>query len=89
MQRRFIVFGGKNIELRASAFNFLNHPITAFSSRFTQEATLQMHGNSFADASLLNGGTPQACSVKASPCFGYAGYKTGRRVLEISGRFNF
>jgi len=78
------------LQFRLSGFNFLNHPITAFSSRFTNEASLQLNGNSFDTATLLNGGNgTQSCSAIGTTCFGYAGYKTGRRVLEVSVRYNF
>jgi hypothetical protein len=91
VQKKILLSEKKNLELRLSGFNFLNHPITTFSTRYTNEASLQMHGNDFASATLQNGTNPSgaSCSVVGSPCFGYAGYKTGRRVVEVSARFNF
>ena len=94
LQKRIPFADKRNVELRASAFNFLNHPITGFSSRYKNEASLQMFGNNgYQSASLLNGtntnpGGP-SCSAWGTTCFGYAGYKTGRRVMEVSARFNF
>jgi hypothetical protein len=94
LQKRVLLAEKRNLEFRLSGFNFLNHPITTFSSRDTNEAELQMHGPTFATATLQNGapntnpGGP-SCSAYGTSCFGYAGYKTGRRVVEISARFNF
>lgn len=90
LQKRILLAEKRNLELRVSGFNFLNHPITAFSSRYPEEASLEMNGLSIATAGLQNGSNGSAgCSVVGSPCFGYAGYKTGRRVMEVSARFNF
>ncbi len=94
VQRRFNFQERRNIEIRASAFNFLNHPITAFNSHAVNEASLLMGGNDFASAHAINtqNTNPNGagnCSAAGSTCFGYAGYKTGRRVIEISARYNF
>lgn len=90
LQKRVVLNEKRNLEFRVSGFNFLNHPITTFSSRYTNEASLQMSGTSFATAKPQYGTNGAAsCSVVGSPCFGYAGYKTGRRVMEVSARFNF
>jgi hypothetical protein len=91
LQRSVSLAEKRNLEFRVSAFNFLNHPITAFNSHQTNEASLFLSGTSFANAAYTantntNGGS---CSDAGSTCFGYAGYKTGRRVLELSGKFNF
>lgn len=90
LQKRVVLSDRRNLEFRVSAFNFLNHPITSFSSRYTNEASLELTGSDYADVHLQNGTNNGAsCSAWGSQCFGYAGYKTGRRVMEISARFNF
>jgi len=90
LQKRVLLAEKRNLEFRLSAFNFLNHPITSFNSRYANEASLEMSGTSFATVQLQHGTNGSAsCSVVGSPCFGYAGFKTGRRVMEMSARFNF
>jgi len=65
----------------------MNHPITSFSGRFPQEANLYFSGQTATSA------TPQYtsgnCSVVGSTCFGYAGYKQGRRVIEVAAKLTF
>ena len=93
VQRRLRLSESRNLEFRASAFNFLNHPITAFNSHQPKEASLLLSGDSFADARITNNTNTSSygggCSAAGTSCFGYAGYKTGRRVMELSARFNF
>jgi hypothetical protein len=69
----------------------MNHPLVSFSSRYPQEASLILSGTSFGNAAITNATNTNGggCSAAGSTCFGYAGYKTGRRVLELEGRFNF
>jgi len=71
----------------------LNHPLVSFSSRFPKEANLQFYDLNFAGFAgvvLANGDQGNnTCSNAGSQCFGYAGYKTGRRVMEVSVRYNF
>ena len=91
--QKTIPFGAQNIQLRAAAFNFLNHPLVSFSSRFPQEANLRFYDPNYAGYAgvvLAQGdqGTT-TCSNAGSQCFGYAGYKTGHRVMEVSIRYNF
>ena len=91
LQRAFQLRENGKLLFRASGFNFLNHPITAFSSRFTNEAKLQMTGNSFQSVTPVNvtNSNGGSCSDYGSTCFGYAGYKSGRRVMELSLRYEF
>jgi len=75
------------LQIRFAGFNFLNHPITSFSGRFPTESNLYFKGDSIADATVMTGANN--CSVVGSTCFGYAGYKQGRRVLEVAAKFSF
>jgi hypothetical protein len=83
----------RSMQFRLAAFNFLNHPLQSFSSRFPAEANLRLYDPNFVGFSgvqLVNGTNPGgSCSDDGSECFGYAGFKTGRRVLEVSARYNF
>ena len=74
-----------SLQLRLAAFNFLNHPITSFSGRFPSEANLYYSGTTVPSLSNTTGN----CSVVGSACFGYAGYKQGRRVVEIAAKYSF
>jgi Carboxypeptidase regulatory-like domain/TonB-dependent Receptor Plug Domain len=93
VQKTLPIKDQRNVQLRIAAFNFLNHPLVSFSSRYPAEANLRLYDpNSlgFAGATLLNSTNPNGnCSSAGSNCFGYAGYKTGRRVLEVSARYSF
>ena len=75
----------QHLQLRLAGFNFLNHPITSFSGRFPTEASLYFSGTT---SPTLNNATGN-CSVTGSACFGYAGYKQGRRVVEIAAKYSF
>jgi Carboxypeptidase regulatory-like domain/TonB-dependent Receptor Plug Domain len=83
----------RNMQIQFAGFNFLNHPLPSFSSRFPNEANLRFYDPNFAGfagVQLANGtATNGTCSSAGSQCFGYAGYKTGRRVMEVSLRYNF
>ncbi len=93
LQKTIPLKESRNLQFRVAAFNFINHPLVSFSSRFPREANLQFYDpnyTGFSGVQLANGAVAGAnCSAAGSQCFGYAGYKTGRRVLELSGRFNF
>ena len=83
----------RNFQFQLAAFNFLNHPLPSFSGRFPREANLQFYDPNYAgfNGVVLANGTPTSgsCSDAGSQCFGYAGYKTGHRVLEVGARYNF
>ncbi len=93
LQKTIPMEKGRNFQFRLAGFNFLNHPLTSFSSRFPQEANLSFYDPNnagFGGVKLLNSVNPGGnCSAAGSDCFGYAGYKTGRRVLEVMARYNF
>lgn len=72
---------GRNLKLRLAAFNFMNHPLTSFTSSYANQMTLNL--------SDIGANGTYANATNANPVFGTAGQKIGRRVLEVSAVFNF
>jgi hypothetical protein len=74
--------GEKSMELRASAFNFLNHPLVSFNNNDPSNLEL---GN-LLDAVPGQSLTESELGYKN---FGMANIKYGSRYLELSGKFSF
>ena len=72
--------GPKSFELRAAAFNFLNHPNVTFSNLDPTEEALD-----FINGKNLN--SSQAVQVDTN--FGTTDYKVGRRIVEIALKFTY
>jgi hypothetical protein len=64
------------VAVQLSAFNVINRPNYSFSSKFPDEQTLRYFGPTIATAS-------------ASSNFGFSQFRFGRRVTEISIKYNF
>jgi hypothetical protein len=78
----FRVGEGKNVVLRASAFNFLNHPLVSFNN--DDPSNLEL-GN-------LLGAVPGRSLTESQlgyKDFGIANIKYGYRLMELSGKFTF
>jgi hypothetical protein len=73
---------GKALEFRASAFNFLNHPLVSFNNNDPSNLEL---GN-LLDAIPGQSLTESELGYKN---FGIANIKYGSRVMEVSGKFTF
>ncbi len=73
----------KNLQFRFAAFNFLNHPLTTYSTSFPQEIQLNLSNLS------ANGYTANPASATAAPGFGTSTIKEGRRIVEVAAKFTF
>lgn len=73
----------QTVEFRAAAFNAFNHPLREFNG--SQYTTL-----SFATADKANFTNTSASNLSAStPNWGTMYYKSGRRIAELSVKYNF
>jgi hypothetical protein len=81
-QKAFKFSESKSMQFRLSGFNFLNHPLTSFTSSFSgQYSNLNL--------SNLTSLVPSSAVYQPSSGFGVASYKQGRRVVELAGKFFF
>jgi hypothetical protein len=76
ISRQFNLKSQRNIQFQLSAFNVINRPNYSFSSKYPAEQDLIFNGDTIQDA-------------KGPKQFGYAQYRFGRRVSEISIKYNF
>jgi len=63
---------------RIAAFNFLNHALNSFGTGYAQQTSLTLNGTTTANAAY----SPSSGS-------GFAPYKLGHRLLEVSAKFTF
>lgn len=75
--------GARNLQLRFAAFNFLNHPLTTFSTSFPNQIQLNL-SNTAADGYTAN---PALATPQSG--FGIAPLREGRRVVEMAAKFTF
>ncbi|MGA3069649.1 MAG: carboxypeptidase regulatory-like domain-containing protein [Terracidiphilus sp.] len=78
----FGVGEGKTLQLKAAAFDFLNHPEVSFNNNDSSNLSL---GNLLG----ATAGAPLTTSVLGHKDFGIANVKYGSRLLELSGKFTF
>ncbi len=81
--RNFPMHEARNLQLRFAAFNFLNHPLTSFSTSFPQQVQLNLSNLS------ANGYTSNPATATPAPGFGVSNIKEGRRVVEVAAKFTF
>lgn len=79
--KTFSVGEGRSLELRAGAFNFLNHPLVSFNN----------NNNTNLNLNFQNGAAGQALtqSMLVYQDFGVANIKVGSRLVELEAKFTF
>ncbi|MFZ0661842.1 MAG: carboxypeptidase-like regulatory domain-containing protein [Acidobacteriaceae bacterium] len=88
VQKAFGLGEGRNILVRYSAFNFLNHANTTFSSSVNPNAIQLNFTNAASGTQAVSQALASASNSNAS-VFGYAPLRIGRRVTELEVKFNF
>jgi len=82
LMKTFGIREGQVLQLRADAFNFLNHPLVSFNNN--DNTNLNMGNLNFAVA-----GQPLTPTQLRSPSFGIANIKYGSRLIELGAKFTF
>ncbi len=85
--KRFKVTESSSVQLRVAAFNFINHANNTFTTVNPANYTL-----TFSQASTttdLNQALASANAASASPQFGLAPLREGRRIMELGLRYDF
>ncbi len=77
-EKGFSLGGERNLRFRVAAFNFLNHGLNSFGTGYAQQTVLSLNGTSISNA-----------AYSPSSGFGFAPYKLGRRLMEVSAKFTF
>jgi hypothetical protein len=79
--KNFTVKEKQNLQLKFSAFNFLNHPNVSFNNNDNSNLQLAFQGATVGQPLTVNNLTHQN--------FGIANIKYGSRLLELSARYSF
>jgi hypothetical protein len=82
LEKGFGLGGDRRLRFRYAAFNFLNHPLNSFGTGYASQTTLQL-----SDTSPT--GSPSTATYSPSEGFGSAPLKLGRRLSEVSLKFDF
>jgi hypothetical protein len=72
----------QNVQLRISAFNFLNHALVAFNPSNTNNLSMSLN-------TTANDGGTKFADFLANPSFGYTNYSSGRRIVEFGAKYSF
>ena len=86
----FALAEGQNIQFRFAAFNFINHANTTFTTSAQPNALVLNYNNG--SSTPATSAQPVATAIASAPqsnTFGYAPLRTGRRIVELSLKYNF
>jgi hypothetical protein len=85
VMKNFKMTEKQNLEIRFSAFNFMNHALNSFNGG---DGNLKLNFNG--SGQLANATDPNhACPGPFCQAFGYADYHYGHRELEFGAKYSF
>ncbi len=87
VKRTFKFTDHQNLQFSLAGFNFLNHPLYAFTGG--PNIGLNLSYGSPANSVATNPADALAGAVQSSPNFGYTPYKQGYRIVELGARYTF
>jgi hypothetical protein len=82
LEKSFGLGGDRRLRLRYAAFNFINHALNSFGTGYASQTTLQLSDTS-------PSGSPTTATNNPSSGFGFAPQKLGRRLSEVSLKYDF
>jgi hypothetical protein len=82
LEKGFGIGGDRRIRFRYAAFNFLNHPLHSFGTGYADQTTLVL-------SNTAAGATPATATYSPQSGFGFAPLTIGRRLSEVSLKFDF
>lgn len=82
LEKGFALGEGRDLRFRIAGFDFLNHALNSFGTGYASQTTLVL-----SDTSPT--GTLGSAKYNPASGFGFAPQKLGRRLLEVSAKFNF
>jgi len=82
LEKGFSLGGEHRLRFRYAAFNFLNHPLHSFGTGYASQGTLNLSDTS-------STGSYASAAYRPSSGFGFAPLTVGRRLSEVSLKFDF
>jgi hypothetical protein len=82
LEKGFSLGSDRRIRIRYAAFNFINHGLNSFGTGYASQTTLQLSDTSA-------NGSPTTATYNPATGFGSAPLKLGRRLSEVSLKFDF
>jgi len=82
LEKSFGLGAERRLRFRYAAFNFINHGLNSFGTGYASQTTLQLSDTN-------PGATPPDATYDPSTGFGSAPLKLGRRLSEVSLKFDF
>jgi hypothetical protein len=85
LDKKFSIAERQGLEMRFSAFNFMNHALTSFAPGDNNAKLLFDSTGKLTNAT----DTKDSCPGPFCQAFGYADYHYGQRILEVSAKYTF
>ena len=81
-EKGFKLHRENELRIRIAGFNFLNHGLNSFGTGYAQQLNLNL-------SDVAGNGSYAGAAYSPSSGFGFAPLKLGRRLVEVSAKYNF